>query len=79
MRIVVALLLFALSTTLPTEAMAHEGPHGSAASAARMRASAERLLAALPPAARDKVLRPFDDPDRLDWHYTPRGRNGVCR
>jgi hypothetical protein len=78
MRIVVALLLFALSTALPTEVTAHDGPHGSAATAARMRASAERLLAALPPATRDMVMRPFDDPDRLDWHYTPRSRNGVA-
>jgi hypothetical protein len=77
MRTVVA-LLFALSTALPTEVTAHDGTHGSAAAAARMRASAERLLAALPPATRDKVMRPFDDPDRLDWHYTPRSRNGVA-
>ena len=43
-----------------------------------MRVSAERVLAALPPAAREKVLRPFDDGDRLNWHYTPRSRNGVA-
>jgi hypothetical protein len=50
----------------------------AAALAARMRVSAERVLAALPPAAREKVLRPFDDGDRLNWHYTPRSRNGVA-
>jgi hypothetical protein len=43
-----------------------------------MRLAAERVLAALPPAAREKVARPFDDKDRLDWHYTPRSRNGVA-
>jgi len=58
--------------------LAHDGPHSSGASALRMRLAAERVLAALPPAAREKVARPFDDKDRLDWHYTPRSRNGVA-
>ena len=49
-----------------------------APTAARMRVAAERVLAALPPAAREKVARPFDDRDRVDWHYTPRSRNGVA-
>jgi hypothetical protein len=59
-------------------AFAHDGPHPSAASATRMRVAAERVLAALPPAARDKVGKPFDDRDRTDWHYTPRSRNGIA-
>jgi len=42
-----------------------------------MRATAQNLLAALPAPLRMKAQKPFDDPDRLDWHYTPRGRNGV--
>ena len=29
-------------------------------------------------AARASVQRDFDDRDRLDWHYTPRSRNGVA-
>jgi len=58
--------------------LAHDGPHSSGAGALRMRLAAERVLAALPPAAREKVARPFDDKDRLDWHYTPRSRNGVA-
>jgi hypothetical protein len=64
--------------TFAAMAHAHEGTHPSGAAAARMRIAAERVLAALPPAARDKVARPFDDKDRLDWHYTPRSRNGVA-
>ena len=56
----------------------HDGPHPSAATAARMRVAAEQVLAALPPAAREKVSRPFDDRDRTDWHYTPRSRNGIA-
>jgi hypothetical protein len=48
-----------------------------ASTAARMRSAAERLLAGLPADARQKASRPFDDPDRSDWHFTPRSRNGV--
>ncbi len=74
MRIVVAIVVAVLAGA----AWGHDVAPASAATAARMRAAAERLLAALPPAARDKVTRPFDDGDRLDWHYTPRSRNGVA-
>jgi hypothetical protein len=48
------------------------------AHAQAMREAAERLLAAVPEAARQKIVRPFDDRDRLDWHYTPRSRNGAA-
>ncbi len=73
MRLLAAFLLLALATL----SFAHEGPHASSAAAARMRVAAERVLATLPPTAREQVAKPFDDPDRLDWHYTPRSRNGV--
>ena len=43
-----------------------------------MREAAERLLAATPESTRRKMLRPFDDRDRIDWHYTPRSRNGTA-
>lgn len=59
-------------------AIAQPGPHPTGATAAAMRVSAGRLLAALPAQAREKVARAFDDRDRLDWHYTPRSRNGVA-
>ena len=45
--------------------------------AAKMRASMERVLAALPEKSRAQAMRPFEDRDRTDWHYTPRSRNGV--
>ncbi len=67
-----ALLLFAASV-----AVAHDKPPASTAAAERMRVAAERLLAAMPERERAKALRPFDDRDRVDWHYTPRSRNGV--
>jgi hypothetical protein len=74
MRIVAAVSFAALAAG----AFAHDGPHPSAAAAARMRVAAERVLAALPPDARARVSRPFDDRDRTDWHYTPRSRNGAA-
>jgi hypothetical protein len=48
------------------------------AHAQAMREAAERLLAAVPESARKKIIRPFDDRDRFDWHYTPRSRNGAA-
>lgn len=69
-------ILFAL--LLAPCARGHEVPAAASATAARMRIAAERVLAALPAAAREKVARPLDDRDRVDWHYTPRSRNGVA-
>jgi hypothetical protein len=54
--------------------VAHAGANDTAPS---MRASMERLLAGLPPALRAQATKPFDDRDRVDWHYTPRSRNGI--
>lgn len=56
----------------------HDVSPSSSAVAARMRVSAERVLAALPAGMREKMVRAFDDRDRADWHYTPRSRNGVA-
>jgi len=74
MRIVATLLLLCVAAL----AVAHPGGHASAPTAERMRAAADKVLATLPLGTRDKVARAFDDPDRLDWHYTPRSRNGVA-
>ena len=74
MRILALLLLASIAGIAP----AHDGPHATGAAATRMRVAAERVLASLPPAARERVSRPFDDRDRTDWHYTPRSRNGVA-
>jgi hypothetical protein len=68
--------LLALLLCAPLVALAHDQP-SSTATAERMRVCVERLLAAMPEAVRAKALRPFDDRDRLDWHYTPHSRNGV--
>ncbi len=68
--------LLSLLLIAASGALAHDNPSTSAA-AERMRAATERLLASMPQAERAKALRPFEDRDRLDWHYTPRSRNGV--
>ena len=50
---------------------------GGAWAQAGMRESVERVLATLPAPLRAQATKPFDDRDRVDWHYTPRSRNGV--
>src|SRR5690242_15369020 len=52
-------------------------PEKGAAVAPKMRDAVERLLAALPEKSRAQAMRPFEDRDRTDWHYTPRSRNGI--
>ncbi len=71
-------LLASLAMAACTAVLAQEGAHASAPSAARMREAAARFLAAVPEGTRAKAVRPFDDRDRVDWHYTPRSRNGVA-
>lgn len=43
-----------------------------------MRTAALRLLSAMTPAQRAMAVMPFESNDRLDWHFTPRGRRGVA-
>lgn len=72
------ILLGFLLAALIQGAIAQEKGHPTAATAARMRDAAGKVLASLPEAARARVQREFSDPDRLDWHFTPRSRNGVA-
>ena len=51
--------------------------HPSAPAAGKMREQMEKLLAALPEKSRAQAMKPFEDRDRTDWHYTPRSRNGL--
>jgi hypothetical protein len=50
---------------------------GAAQPAPAMRTAVQQLLESLPPDMRARALRPFDDADRADWHYTPRSRGGI--
>ena len=52
-------------------------PGWTQTTAAKMRAQAEKVLAALPEKSRAQAMKAFEDRDRLDWHYTPRTRNGI--
>ena len=59
-------------------AYAQGAAHPSASTASRMRIAADKLIAVAPSAAKSELLRSFDDRDRVDWHYTPRSRNGIA-
>jgi hypothetical protein len=61
---------FLLALAFASWVQAQEAPR-------KMREAAGAFLAALPDEQRAKAQRPFDDGDRLDWHFTPRSRNGV--
>jgi hypothetical protein len=63
-------LAFLLALAFASWVQAQEAPR-------KMREAAGAFLAALPDEQRAKAQRPFDDRDRLDWHFTPRSRNGV--
>ena len=72
-----ARLLASSAATACLAGLAGEGAHPSAPAAARMRESVTLFLAAVPESASRKAARRFGDADRVDWHYTPRGRSGV--
>ena len=69
-------ICLALMSVAPL-AMAQSETPPLAAVAVKMRESAEHLLATLPERQRAAAMRPFGDSDRVDWHYTPRSRNGI--
>ena len=47
------------------------------AAAAKMRAEAQALIAAIDERGRGKLVLPFASENRADWHYTPRSRPGL--
>jgi Protein of unknown function (DUF3500) len=49
----------------------------SDAARAAMAAAALAFLGALPAEARKRAVFALGDPERLNWHYVPRGREGV--
>lgn len=40
--------------------------------------AARSLIDVTPAAARGRLLAPFSDDARSDWHYTPRRRAGIA-
>ena len=73
MRILISILAMGLASAVA----AQDKGHPSVAVAAKMRVAVERFVAALPEKSRAQDVRPFEDRDRTDWHYTPRSRNGI--
>ena len=73
MRLLISLLMFGLASA----AVAQEKAQPSASIAMTMREAAERFVGALPERQRATAMRAFGDSDRVDWHYTPRSRNGI--
>jgi hypothetical protein len=73
MRFVIAIALLGLAGA----AAAQDRTHPSTTAAVTMRESAERFLAVLSERQRAVAMRSFGDRDRVDWHYTPRNRNGI--
>jgi hypothetical protein len=47
------------------------------ATPAAMRNAASALIGAVDPAKRGRLVLPFGDEKRVDWHYTPRSRPGL--
>lgn len=72
-RLVHGLVVGAVSAALPSLALGQPGN----AVAAGMAAAAVTFLGALPTALQRRAVFPFDDRERLDWHYVPRQRRGV--
>lgn len=71
-RSLAAIALAACALATPAES-----GQGTAATAARMRLAAEAFLMAVPARTAAAAALPFEDGNRFDWHYTPRGRSGV--
>ena len=76
MRIPLALLLLAAVTSSSAPA-AKDQPHPTRSAAGKMRLAATDFVAMLPDKLAREALRPFADADRVNWHFTPRSRNGI--
>jgi hypothetical protein len=68
-----AFLPLMLLTVIDAGAQPGGGPSG----AANMRAAASALMASVDDRRRAKLILPFADAQRTDWHYTPRSRPGL--
>jgi hypothetical protein len=64
----------AAAAALPRPALAQVADSGRAA----MASAATAFLATLPDDARRRAVIAFGDKERFNWHYVPRGREGVA-
>ena len=72
-RLLHGLAASAAAGALPRLALARP----SDAARAAMAAAALAFLGALPADVRKRAVFALGDPERLNWHYVPRGREGV--
>ncbi|HSE06153.1 MAG TPA: DUF3500 domain-containing protein [Methylomirabilota bacterium] len=72
-RLLHGLAASAAASALPRSALAQ----ASDAARAAMAAAALAFLGALPADTRKRAVFAFSDKERLNWHYVPRGREGV--
>jgi len=70
------LIIAATCFLIPLISHGHE--ISAPATAARMVQAAGAFLEALSPAQQKTARFPFEDDERFDWHYVPRGRDGLA-
>jgi Protein of unknown function (DUF3500) len=71
-------LLHGLAATAAAGALPRPAPaQGSDVAPAAMAAAAVAFLGTLPAEVRKRAVFAFGDKERLNWHYVPRGREGV--
>lgn len=69
-----SLFLLAISAVSTPAARADDG---SDKPGEAMAVVAAKLVEVLPADQKQKLLYKYDDPERLNWHYIPRDRNGI--
>ncbi|MEY2726793.1 MAG: hypothetical protein RLZZ458_2660, partial [Planctomycetota bacterium] len=70
-----ALTLLLANTNTTNHASAADD--GSDTPGIAMAAAATKLVATLPPDQQKKLSWDFNDPERLNWHFIPKERNGI--
>lgn len=72
--------LFALALLIlltPSQSYKAIGDDGSDKPGLSMAAAAVKLSEVLPADQKQKLMYKYDDPERLNWHFIPKDRNGI--
>ena len=69
--------LFLLAAALVPTSRTSFADDGSERPGVGMAAAATRLAEVLPAELKQKMIYSYDDPERLNWHFIPRDRNGI--
>ncbi|MEJ7669916.1 MAG: DUF3500 domain-containing protein [Casimicrobiaceae bacterium] len=70
-------LVFLTLAILSNAAAGQDRSHPTRSAAGEMRLAATHFVATLPDKLAREALRPFEDADRVNWHFTPRSRSGI--